>query len=92
VGASRFVLVHVTTPLAVCERRDTKGLYARARRGAARGVTGVDDPYEPPPSPDVTLDASTEAPERLLEPLLARLRDLGALSADADAPAASPSP
>jgi len=47
--------VHVATPLAVCEQRDVKGLYARARRGEITGFTGVDDPYEPPASPDLAL-------------------------------------
>jgi adenylyl-sulfate kinase len=51
----RFVEVFVNTPLEVCERRDPKGLYARARAGELRGFTGVDDPYEPPLAPDVEL-------------------------------------
>jgi adenylyl-sulfate kinase len=46
-----FVEVWVNTPLEVCERRDPDGLYARARRGELPGMTGVDDPYEPPPAP-----------------------------------------
>ena len=74
VGRDRFVLVHVATPLAVCEQRDVKHLYEKARRGEMKGLTGIDDPYEPPPSPDVTLttidcDAETSASriEHLLE-------------------------
>jgi sulfate adenylyltransferase len=55
VGHDAFVLVHVATPLAVCEQRDVKGLYAMARRGEIKGLTGVDDPYEPPASPDISL-------------------------------------
>jgi adenylyl-sulfate kinase len=51
----RFVEVFVNTPLEECERRDPKGLYARARAGELRGFTGVDDPYEPPLAPDVEL-------------------------------------
>jgi adenylyl-sulfate kinase len=51
----RFVEVFVNTPLEVCEQRDPKGLYARARAGELRGFTGVDDPYEPPREPDVEL-------------------------------------
>ncbi|MGH9133757.1 MAG: adenylyl-sulfate kinase [Ilumatobacteraceae bacterium] len=50
-----FLEVFVDTPLEVCERRDPKGLYARARTGELSGMTGVDDPYEPPGSPDVRL-------------------------------------
>ncbi len=49
----RFVEIFVNTPLEECERRDPKGLYARARAGELRGFTGVDDPYEPPRDPDV---------------------------------------
>jgi sulfate adenylyltransferase len=51
-----FFLVHVATPLEECERRDVKGLYARARRGEIRNFTGIDDPYEPPEHPELTLD------------------------------------
>src|SRR5204863_7223494 len=50
-----FVEVWVDTPLEECERRDVKGLYARARRGEITGMTGIDDPYEPPDTPDVRL-------------------------------------
>ncbi|MCP3992960.1 MAG: adenylyl-sulfate kinase [Actinomycetia bacterium] len=51
----RFVEVFVDTPLELCERRDPKGLYARARAGEIKGMTGIDDPYEPPPSPEIRL-------------------------------------
>ncbi|HEX8805255.1 MAG TPA: adenylyl-sulfate kinase [Acidimicrobiales bacterium] len=51
----RFVEVFVDTPLDVCEARDPKGLYARARAGEIRGFTGIDDPYEPPVAPDLRL-------------------------------------
>lgn len=54
----RYLEVHVATPLAECARRDVKGLYARARAGQVRGLTGVDDPYEPPDAPDLRLDTS----------------------------------
>jgi bifunctional enzyme CysN/CysC len=50
-----FLEVHIDTPLWLCERRDPKGLYRRARRGELTGLTGVDDPYERPPAPDVRL-------------------------------------
>jgi adenylyl-sulfate kinase len=50
-----FLEVHVATTLEECERRDPKGLYARARAGELSGMTGVDDPYEPPESPDVVV-------------------------------------
>ena len=55
-GDGRFVEVFVDTPLEVCEERDSKGMYAKARRGEITGFTGIDDPYEAPPDPEVTLD------------------------------------
>ncbi|MBX5469487.1 MAG: adenylyl-sulfate kinase [Thermoleophilaceae bacterium] len=66
-----FVEVHVDTPLEECERRDPKGLYARARRGELTGMTGVDDPYEPPEQPDLTIAGGEpgEAVARILEEL-----------------------
>jgi adenylyl-sulfate kinase len=51
----RFIEVYVNTPIEICVQRDPKGLYARAKAGELRGFTGVDDPYEPPRSPDVEL-------------------------------------
>jgi adenylylsulfate kinase len=53
---SEFVEIYVATPLDECERRDVKGLYARARRGEIKNFTGIDDPYEPPENPELTLD------------------------------------
>jgi adenylylsulfate kinase len=53
-----FVEVYVSTPLEECERRDPKGMYAKARRGEIRNFTGVSDPFEPPSSPEVTVDTS----------------------------------
>jgi len=50
-----FLEIFVNTPVALCERRDAKGLYARARSGQLKGFTGIDDPYEPPDSPDLEL-------------------------------------
>jgi sulfate adenylyltransferase len=54
----RFVLVHLSTPLEVCEQRDVKGLYAKARAGEIPGFTGVSDPYEPPARAEVVVDTS----------------------------------
>ncbi len=60
----RFVLVHLSTPLEVCEERDVKGLYAQARAGEIPGFTGISDPYEPPISPELAIDTSvTPVPE-----------------------------
>jgi bifunctional enzyme CysN/CysC len=58
-----FFLVHVATPIEECERRDPKGLYARARAGEITGFTGIDDPYEVPSSPDLVVDTSTATVE-----------------------------
>jgi sulfate adenylyltransferase len=63
VGTNHFVEVFVDTPLAVCEQRDAKGMYAKARRGQISGFTGIDDPYEPPPYPEITLDTITHTAE-----------------------------
>ena len=56
VGSAHFIEVFVDTPLEVCEQRDVKGMYARARRGEISTFTGIDDPYEPPLSPEIRLD------------------------------------
>jgi len=64
-----FIEVFVDTPVAECEKRDPKGLYAKARAGEIKGFTGVDDPYEPPVSPEVRLEAG----RRTLEECVAEL-------------------
>jgi sulfate adenylyltransferase len=56
VGFEHFVEIFVDTPLEVCELRDSKGLYAKARRGEIKGFTGIDDPYESPQNPEIVLD------------------------------------
>jgi 3'(2'), 5'-bisphosphate nucleotidase len=76
-----FVEVHVATPLAVCESRDTKGLYAQARAGTLTHFTGLDDPYEPPEHPEIVVDASVEPAERAAERILDYLRRPRALGA-----------
>jgi bifunctional enzyme CysN/CysC len=68
-----FYEVYVDTPLEVCEQRDPKGLYARARAGEITGMTGVDDPYEPPESADVRVDASTMTVAGAAESVLAAM-------------------
>lgn len=77
VGAERFIEVHVAAPLEVCERRDPKGLYAKARRGEIPDFTGISAPYEPPESPDLALEtaqASVEAcVQRLFDAVMARI-------------------
>jgi adenylylsulfate kinase len=79
VNASRpgsFIEVFVDAPLDVCEARDPKGLYKKARAGELKNFTGVDDPYERPESPELRLDAAAHAPEVLAGQVLACLRSL----------------
>jgi sulfate adenylyltransferase len=72
-----FVLVHVATPLEVCERRDRKGLYARARAGQLRGMTGIDDPYEVPADAELTLDTTDMTVPEAIDVVLAYLLESG---------------
>jgi len=64
VGDDRFIEVFVDTPIEVCEQRDIKGLYAKARRGEIKGFTGVDDPYEEPEHPEVRLNTVDHTAEQ----------------------------
>jgi len=76
-GRSRWSLVFVDAPLAVCQRRDVKGLYARANQGTVPQMTGMSSPFEPPPAPALVVPTAEESPAessaRLLEFALARL-------------------
>jgi sulfate adenylyltransferase len=67
----------VATPLEVCERRDRKGLYARARAGQLRGLTGIDDPYEEPTDAELTLDTTDLTVAEAIEVVLAYLVESG---------------
>jgi len=64
VGSDNFIEVFMDTPLEVCEERDVKGLYAKARRGEIKGFTGIDDPYEPPNNPEISLDTVNNTAEK----------------------------
>ncbi|HEV2362089.1 MAG TPA: adenylyl-sulfate kinase [Acidimicrobiales bacterium] len=72
-----FVEVYVATPADVCEQRDPKGLYARARRGEIPRFTGVSDPYEPPEAADVVLETVSNSPDESAADVLEALRNLG---------------
>lgn len=74
-----YLEVYVSTPLEVCEQRDTKGLYAKARQGLIKQVTGIDDPYETPADPEIVVDSSSEHPEALVQKILLRIEQLGYL-------------
>lgn len=69
----RFMLVHVSTPLEVCEARDRKGLYAKARAGEIPQFTGISDPYEVPTDADLAVDASVVSPEDAVDQIVAAL-------------------
>ena len=72
-----FVEVFVDAPLEVCEARDPKGLYKKARAGEIKGFTGLDDPYEPPENPEIVLDAGTKPAETLADEVVAYLKASG---------------
>ena len=78
-----FLEVYVRAPLEVCEQRDLKGIYRRARAGEMHGVTGVDDPYEPPLAAEIECHTDRETPadsaERVLNAVLARLAENGTI-------------
>ena len=65
-----FIEVHVATPLNVCEKRDRKGMYAKARAGLIKGYTGIDDPYEVPESPEVRVDTTGKSPDEAAQEIL----------------------
>jgi len=82
-----FVEVWVSTPLDICIGRDPKGLYARAHAGRLTGMTGIDDPYEQPMVPEITVDTSERPPEESVRQVLEALEQRGLVP-----PAAADSP
>jgi sulfate adenylyltransferase len=72
-----FIEIHVATPIEVCEERDRKGLYAKARAGIIKGFTGIDDPYEVPENPEMSIDTSDVTPDMLAHRILVKLESLG---------------
>ena len=77
VGAEHFVEVFVDTPLEVCESRDVKGMYAQARRGAIKGFTGIDDPYEAPLAAEITLSTTESSAEENARRIVQALQERG---------------
>jgi sulfate adenylyltransferase len=71
--------VYVATPLEVCEQRDRKGLYAKARAGKVKGVTGITDPYVPPSNPELTIDTTKNTPMEAVQEILLYLAQEGIL-------------
>ena len=74
-----FFEVYVATPLEVCEQRDPKGLYKKARAGELKGFTGIDDPYEAPLTPELTIDGSKATPDELGDQVVAFLKEKGVI-------------
>ena len=72
-----FVETHVATPLEVCEGRDRKGLYAKARAGVIKGFTGIDDPYEAPVDPEMRIDTTELSPDLAAHRIIIKLESLG---------------
>ena len=72
-----FILVHVSTPLEVCEQRDRKGLYAKAREGIVKEFTGISDPYEEPVDADLSIDTSQLSPEECVQTIILELEKEG---------------
>ena len=79
-AAGTFFLVHVATPLEYAEKTDTRGIYAKARRGEIKGFTGVDDPYETPKKPDLTVDVEKQTVRSIVHQIILLLESGGFLS------------
>jgi sulfate adenylyltransferase len=77
IGADKFVEVFVDTPLEECELRDTKGMYVKARRGEIKNFTGIDDPYEPPVNPELTIETVEKTAEQNAYVIFSYLRERG---------------
>jgi len=77
-----FVEVYVRAPLEVCEGRDPKGLYKKARAGEIKGFTGIDDPYEEPLKPEIVVDSASRAPDDLAADVVAWLERAGKIPPD----------
>jgi bifunctional enzyme CysN/CysC len=78
-GPDEFIEIFVDTPLEICEQRDPKGLYRKARRGELRNFTGLDSPYEPPGKPELTLDAFTYGADVLADKVIHFMQQRGLL-------------
>jgi adenylylsulfate kinase len=79
-GKLPFIEIHVATPIETCEQRDPKGLYKKARAGQLKGFTGIDDPYEAPLNPELTLDATATSPQEAAVRLIEYLQTRGILT------------
>jgi sulfate adenylyltransferase len=75
-----FIEVHVATSIEECEKRDRKGLYAKARAGLIKGFTGIDDPYEAPENPELRIDTADCSPDEAAQRVILKLENLGFIS------------
>jgi sulfate adenylyltransferase len=73
VGENRFIEIFLDTPLEVCEQRDIKGMYAKARSGKIKNFTGIDDPYEQPLKPEIRLTTTDCSPEEAARSIISYL-------------------
>ena len=80
-----FLLVHVATPIEICEGRDRKGLYAKARAGIVKEFTGISDPYESPADAEVTIDTTEVSPDEAAQQIILHLEREGYIGAEAEA-------
>lgn len=78
-----YILVYISTPIEVCEQRDRKGLYAKARAGILKEFTGISDPYEVPQDPDMTIDTTDLTPEEAAQQIMLHLESMGYISGTA---------
>ena len=76
-GGGNFFLIHVATPLAYCEKTDSKGVYAKARKGEIKGFTGINDPYEIPTKADLTVDVSKQTVQEIVHSVVLLLESQG---------------
>jgi len=74
-----FIEIFMDTPIEICEQRDPKGLYKKARAGQIKGFTGIDDPYEPPEKPELVLDGGRKGIDELADEVIAWLSARGVL-------------
>ena len=79
IGPDDFIEIYCNCPLEVCEQRDVKGLYKKARQGEIKEYTGVSSPYDPPASPDMELDTAREALQDCVDRIVSLLKDRGVI-------------
>ncbi len=80
VGPGEFIEVYVNTSVGICEQRDPKGLYKKARLGEIRNFTGIDSPYEEPDNPEIVLDTKSLSVEEVVDCLIQKLKEYGVIS------------